>query len=84
MSYSFFDDDAAIDTAAFLYRSDDQPLASVRSSGAAPQVRVESTERIDLRKVDTSRFAYFVYFQVSARAGAGIVPISASVAYHLP
>jgi hypothetical protein len=83
-SYTFFDDDASIDTAAFLYRSDDQPLATVRSSGAAPQLRVETTQRIDLSKVDTSRFAYFVYFQVSARAGAGIVPISASVGYRLP
>ena len=84
MSYAFFDDDAAVDTAAYLYRSDDQPLASVSSTGAAPQVRTESTDRIDLHKVDLSRYAYFVYFQVSAKAGAGIVPISASVAYRLP
>ena len=84
MTYAFFDDDPAIDTAAYLYRSDDQPLASVVSAGAAPQVRTETTDRIDLRKIDAARYAYFVYFQVSSRAGAGIVPISASVAYHLP
>ena len=84
MTYAFFDDDAAVDTGAYLYRSDDQPLASVTSAGAAPQVRTETTERIDLHRIDTARFAYFVYFQVSAKAGAGIVPISASVAYRLP
>ena len=84
MTYAFFDDDAAVDTGAYLYRSDDQPLASVTSTGAAPQVRTETTERIDLHRIDTARFAYFVYFQVSAKAGAGVVPISASVAYRLP
>jgi hypothetical protein len=84
LTYAFFDDDPAVDTTAYLYRSDDQPLASVSSNGQSPQVRTETTDRIDLRKVDTSRYAYFVYFQVSARAGAGIVPISASVAYRLP
>lgn len=84
MTYSFFDDDAAVDTAAYLYRSDDQPLASVTSTGKAPQVRSETTERVDLRRIDASRYAYFVYFQVSAKAGAGIVPISASVSYRLP
>ena len=84
MTYAFFDDDAAVDTGAYLYRSDDQPLASVVSTGAAPQARTETTDRIDLRKIDTSRYAYFVYFQVSAKAKAGIVPISASVAYRLP
>lgn len=84
MSYAFYDDDPSIDTAAYLYRSDDQPLASVTSSGAAQRVRTESTDRIDLRKIDTARFAYFVYFQLSKAAGAGIVPIAASVAYRLP
>jgi hypothetical protein len=83
LSYTFLDDDAGIDTAAYLYRSDDQPLASVTSSGQAAQIRVETTERIDLRKIE-ARFGYFIYFQLSARAGAGIMPISASVAYRLP
>ncbi|MGZ6125230.1 MAG: hypothetical protein ACXWLR_09745, partial [Myxococcales bacterium] len=84
MSYVFFDDDPAVDTAAFLYRSDDQPLASVSSAGAAGQVRFESTENIALRKVDAARYAYVVYFQVSARAGSRILPISASITYRLP
>jgi hypothetical protein len=84
MSYVFFDDDKDVDTTAYLYRSDDQPLASVSSTGAEKQVRMLISDKVDLRKVDTSRFAYFVYFQVSTRAGAGIVPISASVAYRLP
>ena len=84
MSYVFFDDDAATDTAAFLYRSDDQPLASVTSGGASRQVRIESTENIALRKVDATRYAYVVYFQVSAKAGSRILPISASVTYRLP
>ncbi len=84
MTYYFVDDDAAIDTAAYLYRSDDQPLASVNSAGQSPQVRSETTERIDLRKIDAARYGYFVYFQVSSKAQAGIVPISASVAYRLP
>jgi hypothetical protein len=84
LAYSFYDDDPAIETSAYLYRSDDQPLAQVTSSGAAPGIRTETTDRIDLRKVDTSRFAYFVYFQMSTQAGAGIVPISASVSYRLP
>ncbi len=83
-SYSFFDDDPAVDTAAYLYRSDDQPLATVTSSGAAPQIRVELTERIDLRKIEAARFGYFVYFRLSSKAGAGIMPISASVSYRLP
>jgi hypothetical protein len=84
MSYSFFDDDPAVDTVAYLYRSDDQPLASVSSAGAAPQIRVETTERIDLKRIDAAHFGYFIYFQLSTRAGSGIMPISASVAYRLP
>jgi hypothetical protein len=84
LSYAFFDDDPAVDTAAFLYRSDDQPLASVTSAGTSGRVRVESTESIALRKVDAERYAYVVYFQVSARAGSRILPISASVTYRLP
>ena len=84
LTYAFFDDDPTVDTAAYLYRSDDQPLASVSSTGRGPQVRTATTDRIDLHKIDTSRFAYFIYFQVSAKAAAGIVPVSASVAYRLP
>jgi hypothetical protein len=84
MSYVFFDDDPAVDTSAFLYRSDDQPLASVTSAGASRQVRIESTESVALRKVEATRYAYVVYFQVSATAGSRILPISASVTYRLP
>ena len=84
MSYVFLDDDPVVDTAAFLYRSDDRPLASVTSAGAAGQVRIESTESIDLRKIDATRYAYVVYFQMSAKAGSRILPISASVTYRLP
>jgi hypothetical protein len=84
MSYVFLDDDPVVDTAAFLYRSDDKPLASVSSAGASGQVRVESTESIVLRKVEATRYAYVVYFQVSAKAGSRILPISASVTYRLP
>jgi hypothetical protein len=84
LTYVFLDDDKEVDTTAYLYRSDDQPLAAVSSSGASPQVRVLSSDRVDLHKVDASRYAYFVYFQTSTKSGAGIVPISASVAYRLP
>jgi len=84
MSYFFVDDDPAVDTVAYLYRSDDKPLASVSSAGAAPRIRAETTERIDLKRIDAAHFGYFIYFQLSTRAGSGIMPISASVAYRLP
>jgi hypothetical protein len=83
-TYVFFDADEAVDGAAYLYRSDDQPMATVFTSGAAGTVRVASTEEVQLRKVDATRYAYFVYFQTSAAAGANLLPISASVAYRLP
>jgi hypothetical protein len=83
-SYVFYDADPRIDGAAYLYRSDDQPMAALGTSGAADEVRVVSTEEVKLRKVDASRYAYFVYFQTSAEAGASLVPISASVRYRLP
>jgi hypothetical protein len=83
-SYAFFDADPAVDGAAFLYRSDDQALAAITTSGAADEVRVAATEEVRLGKVDASRYAYFVYFQMSAEAGANLVPISASVTYRLP
>jgi hypothetical protein len=59
-------------------------MAALGTSGAADEVRVVSTEEVKLRKVDASRYAYFVYFQTSAEAGASLVPISASVRYRLP
>ncbi len=83
-SYTYLDDSPEVDTAAFLYRSDDQPLASVVSSGADGRVRSGATEVIQFRKIDNARHSYFVYFQVSARAGFRIMPISASVAYRIP
>ena len=83
-SYTFFDDSAEIDTGAFLYRSDDQPLASLPSTGADERVRSGTTEAIQFKKVDNAHYSYFVYFQVSARAGFRIMPVSASVAYRIP
>lgn len=83
-SYTFFDDSADIDTGAFLYRSDDQPLVSLMSSGADERVRTRTSETIQLKKIDTARYAYFVYFQVSTRGGFRVMPISASVVYRLP
>lgn len=83
-AYAFYDDSSDVDGAAYLYRSDAQAMAQVSTRGAADEVRTASTEEIDLKKVDTSRYAYFVYFQLSTRAGGSLVPISASVFYRLP
>ena len=83
-SYTFFDSSAEQDTEAYLYRSDDQPLASVGSEGVDEKVRSATTETVQLRRVDTSRFAYFVYFQTSAKSGARLMPVSASISYRLP
>jgi hypothetical protein len=83
-TFVFFDADEAVDGVAYLFRSDDQPMAAASTGGADDAVRVVTTEEIQLRKVDASRYAYFVYFQTSAAAGANLLPISASVAYRLP
>jgi hypothetical protein len=83
-TYVYFDADEAVDGVAFLYRSDDQSMAAASSSGAAPEVRSVTTEQVQLARVDTAHYAYFVYFQLSAVAGANLLPISASVAYRLP
>lgn len=83
-SYVFWDADAAVDGAAYLYRSDDVPLAAVKTRGGAAEVRIVDTEQIDQKKVDASAYGYFVYFQVSAKAGAALMPIAASVSYRLP
>ena len=82
--FVFYDADPRVDGAAYLYRSDDQPMAALATSGAADEVRAASTEEVKLRRVDASRYAYFVYFQLSAEAGANLVPISASVSYRIP
>ena len=83
-SYVYFDADEAVDGVAYLYRSDDQPMAAASTTGADDAVRVASTEVVQLAKVDATRYAYFVYFQTSGAAGANLLPISASVAYRLP
>jgi len=80
-SYTFFDSAQGADSEAFLYRSDDEPMASVKSAGAETTVRTLSTEQVRLRKVEAGRHAYFVYFQVSSAARANLMPISASVTY---
>jgi hypothetical protein len=83
-SYTYFDSSVEQDTEAYLYRSDDESMAVATSEGAQEQVRTASTEQIALRHVDASRYAYFVYFKVSAAAAAHLMPISASVSYRLP
>ena len=83
-TYVYYDAVPAIDSAAFLYRSDDEALAAVRSSGASNEVRAVLTETIKHPKIDGGRYAYFVYFQMSAAAGDALLPISASVSYRLP
>jgi hypothetical protein len=83
-TYVFFDADEAVDGVAYLYRSDDQPMAAASTAGAEDAVRVATTEEIQLGRVDAARYAYFVYFQTSAAGGANLLPISASVAYRLP
>jgi hypothetical protein len=83
-SYVFWDTDPAVDGAAYLYRSDDVPLAALKTRGAEREVRIVDTEQIDQKKVDAGAFGYFVYFQVSAKAGSGLMPIAASVSYRLP
>ena len=83
-SYVFFDNSQTIDGAAYLYRSDDQPMAAVATTGARNEVRAGITEQVQYRRIDAGNYAYFVYFQTSAAAGASLLPISASVSYRLP
>jgi hypothetical protein len=83
-SYVYYDNDPEVDGVAYLYRSDDKPMAAAATTGVSGEVRMVTTEEVQLRKVDAARYAYFVYFQVSRQAGANLLPISASVAYRLP
>ena len=83
-SFVFVDNNETIDGAAYLYRSDDQPMAAVATSGNRPDVRAGITEQIQYKKVDAANYAYFVYFQTSTAAGVSLLPISASVGYRLP
>jgi hypothetical protein len=83
-SYTYWDDDQAVDGGAYLYRSDDTMMARLATTGARAEVRITSTDKVETRKVDNSGFAYMVFFQVSAKAGQNLMPISASVTYRMP
>lgn len=83
-SYVFWDNDARVDGAAYLYRTDDTLLAQVRTEGGDDEVRVVSTEDVEGRRVDNAAFAYVVFMQLSAEAGPALMPIAASVTYRLP
>jgi hypothetical protein len=83
-SYLYWDDDQRVDGAAYLYRSDDTMMAEVATQGASAEVRAVQTTKIEARKVDNSGFAYVVFMQISAKAGANLVPIAATVSYRLP
>ena len=83
-TFVYYDNSEQHDGAAYLYRSDDQPMAMVPTAGSHNQVRSGSTEAVQHKRIDNGNFAYFVYFQTSAKAGAELLPISASVAYRLP
>ena len=83
-SYTFWDADDRFDGAAYLYRTDDVVLAGLATSGARAEVRYAETDVVKERKVDNSAYGYFVYFQISAEAGANLMPIAASVSYRLP
>lgn len=83
-SYTFWDADERFDGAAYLYRTDDIVVAGVATSGARSEVRYAETDSVKERRVDNSAYGYFVYFQVSAEAGANLMPIAASVTYRLP
>src|SRR5205823_5809247 len=47
-AYTYFDDSPDADSEALLYRSDDQPLASVASEGREQRVRSGATEQVQL------------------------------------
>lgn len=83
-SYAYLDADERIDGAAYLYRSDDTVLAGVATQGAKREIAFVQTDTVKERKVDNSGFAYFVYFQISAEAGANLMPVAAFVSYRLP
>jgi hypothetical protein len=83
-TYIYWDADARVDGAAYLYRSDDVAMAAVETKDAVKEVRFGSTDAIQSRRIDNSGFAYFVFFRVSAEAGANLMPIAASVSYRLP
>ena len=83
-SYIYWDTDARIDGAAYLYRSDDTVMAGVQTREAKEKVRIATTEEIHGGRVDANAHAYFVYMQLSAQAGPALMPIAATVTYRLP
>ncbi|MBI5069401.1 MAG: hypothetical protein HZB56_14290 [Deltaproteobacteria bacterium] len=83
-AFSFYDADPLVEGAAYLYRSDDQVLAKIETTGADVVVRRLETEEIRLPKVEAGAFAYFVYFQLSTESGGNTMPISATVGYRIP
>ncbi len=83
-SYVYWDSDARIDGAAYLYRSDDTVMAGVQTREAKEKVRVATTEEIHGGRVDANTYAYFVFMQLSAAAGPALMPIAATVTYRLP
>jgi hypothetical protein len=84
LSYTYYDAAEKADTVAYLYRSDDTVLAGVPSEGGKPEIRFAETDQIAERRIDNSAYGYFVYFQLSAEAGANLMPIAAAVTYRLP
>jgi hypothetical protein len=83
-SFTFYDAHPTIDAAAYLYRSDDVPLAVAEPEGARPEVRTVKTEHVREARVDNAGHAYFIYFRTSSVAADDVMPISASVAWKLP
>jgi len=86
LTYVYWDNDADVDGGAYLYRSDDTVVAGVTTQGAKDEVRIAETDRADpeARRVDNSAFGYHVYMQISAEAGARLMPVAVSVTYRLP
>lgn len=83
-SYIYWDNDARIDGAAYLYRSDDTVMAGVQTREAKDKVRVATTDEIHGGRVDANTYAYFVFMQLSGAAGPALMPIAATVTYRLP
>jgi hypothetical protein len=84
--YLYWDTDEQVDGGAYLYRSDDTVIAGVTTQGAKNEVRSVETDKVDAqaRRIDNSAFGYLVYMQISAQAGAGLMPVAVSVGYRLP
>lgn len=83
-SYTFYDDSPKVDSAAYLYRSDDVPLAIIQGEGASQAVRSVSTENVRNARIYNGDYSYFVYMRISALASADLMPIGAAITYRLP